>query len=226
MNSESSDAILRRVISLEKKVDKNDEYNRQLHQDTIKKQYPTAFFIWPTIKHSSGLKGLKDKLKGLVIDSMDCYCLCEFQSLLSPGGKEVKAFWHPVDGFMTTIDRPTDFLKSISKAVRVTRFVLKYGSALARLASIPVPDISELLNINLGEGVSGIIKEVWGDVGSESFQKGVERLSSKDGLALEKDKVPKEVTFTPDQIKKIKAVFPDIEPIVCDVQIFCLNFST
>ena len=46
------------------------EFGVKLHHDSIKKQYPSAFFIWPTIKHSSGLKGLLNRLKEVVVNSL------------------------------------------------------------------------------------------------------------------------------------------------------------
>ena len=198
------------------------DFSIQLHHDMTTKEYPTAFFIWPSIKQNKGfLKSLKDRVTSAFVDSMDIYCLCEFQSRPMKSGEidadaDVEPMWHPVEGFFTTIKKPTELLNNMATAIRVTRHVLKYGSAISRLAGFPIPDISEVLNVNLDKGVADIITTVWGDVvGSKAFNDGTELLEKKDGLKLIKDKVPKQIDFTREQFIKIKEAFPEIEPIVC-----------
>ena len=182
--------------------------------DSFVKEIPSIFFIWP-VDPGCGLKKLRSEIKKIAVKSMDCFCLCEFQSLVDPSSTSAEAMWHPIANFKTELTQPTELAKKLAPAIRLTRFVLKYGSLISKIAGFPIPDLSDFIKGGTTPGVSALLTTIWGDVlSSKAFQEGKKEAFAKGGANLDIGKTPEPVAFKPDEIEEILKSFPKIRPIV------------
>ena len=119
-----------------------------------KREYPCVYLMVPQSKP----KGVFNILSNLGKVAFDCYCLCEFQC--ESEDSDLAPLWHPVGTdvgpFSKTVKQPTEFVKKLAPILKATYVALKVGVCVARVAGVPVPDVSQFIPqdmLNIGGSI-------------------------------------------------------------------------
>ena len=124
------------------------------------REYPSVYMIIPKAK----LKGVFNLLTNLTKDMYDIHCFCEFQFAFGDS-KECTALWHPVETeagqfFSKTVKEPNDVVKKLGPYLKVACIALKVGHCVAKLAGIPLPDVSQLIPNDLMQFKDSLVSAI------------------------------------------------------------------
>ena len=123
-----------------------------------KRGYPSVYMLIPHTKPKGLFSMLNTK------DVYNLYCLCEFQCA-SDDTTEPAALWHPVytefgGAFSVAVKEPKEIIKKLGPYLKVASIALKVGCAVAKMAGLPLPDISELIPQDLLQFEGSIVSAV------------------------------------------------------------------
>jgi len=119
-----------------------------------KNDFPSVFTLVPAptqgppANFMSRMALLKERAQGLVFDSYEVHCLCEFR--MRDECNVMQPCWHPTALAGIRVKKPNEFVKKVGPILKATAVVLQVVEVGLKLAGIPVFKIISVVKMMSG----------------------------------------------------------------------------